>query len=47
MMPHFDVVPNTILMGIAVSIALGIISAAFPAYNAVRIPVTQGLKHIG
>jgi putative ABC transport system permease protein len=47
MMPHFDVMPNTVLMGILVSIALGVISAAFPAYNAVRIPVTQGLKHIG
>ena len=45
--PRFDVLPRHSHFGDHSLLALGFISAVFPAYNAVRIPVTQGLKHIG
>ena len=45
--PRFDVLPMTVVKGLLVSITIGLVSAAIPAYNAIRIPVTQGLKHIG
>jgi putative ABC transport system permease protein len=43
----FEVLPLTIFKGIGISLLMGLLSAWFPAYNAIKMPVTQGLKHIG
>ena len=45
--PRFEVLPQTVLTGIIVSITIGFISAWIPAYGAIRLSVTEGLKHIG
>ncbi len=45
--PQFVVTPQTIMIGMAVSLLMGLFSAIIPAWNAIRMPVTEGLKHLG
>ncbi len=45
--PIFEVLPSTLTKGLLVSLLIGLVSAWFPAYNAVKMSVTEGLKHIG
>jgi putative ABC transport system permease protein len=43
----FVVIPRTIAEGMAIAVALGLVSGAFPGVLAARIPVVRALRRIG
>ncbi len=44
---HFNVAPSTMAVGIALAAALGLISAAIPAWRASRQSIVAALRHVG
>jgi putative ABC transport system permease protein len=44
---HFAVTLPTMLAALLVAVSVGLISAGLPAYNASRVSIVEGLRHIG
>ena len=45
--PVFNVEKETLLLCVAASILVGILSAVIPTYRAIKIPIAEGLRSIG
>jgi putative ABC transport system permease protein len=44
---HFNVAPSTMAIGMALAVALGVVSAAVPAWRASRQSIVTALRHVG
>jgi putative ABC transport system permease protein len=47
LLPVFEISRETLLFAVAVSCAIGLISAVFPAWRAAHVRVVEALRHIG
>ena len=46
-LPVFQVQPQTIYLDLAATLVVGLAAAAFPAWQAVKLPIADGLRKIG
>ena len=47
MFPIFIVEPSTILLGLLLSVLIGLASAAFPAFRVSHLTIAEALRRIG
>jgi putative ABC transport system permease protein len=45
--PYFAIAPATVALGAALSLAVGLLSAILPAWNASRLQITGALRRLG
>jgi putative ABC transport system permease protein len=46
-LPVFEVRPETIYLDLMATLVVGLTAAAFPAWQAVKLPIAEGLRKIG
>ena len=46
MFPNFRVLPETLLLGILLAIAMGLLSGLVPAFSAARLPIASSLRKV-
>ncbi len=39
--------PDSLLLGLALAVLVGVVTAGFPAYRASRLSVAEALRHVG
>jgi putative ABC transport system permease protein len=44
---HFEVMPETVAMGLTISALIGVVSFIVPACRAISVTVADGLRHVG